>query len=841
MNNFNLSQELLTIVDKAITYATECKSHDVYEEHLLKALLDTRISSFNLAPALVNQLGMDVDKIVEELGNHCENQLSKTSVKGHIPTLSHSLQKILYSIPLEAKLLSSVSPNEGHMLLCLLKNPTKFISLIEQDLEEKFNYTDVVEFFNKRQEEDESGDTPVEDNIFVGMATGDEEEDVDPTTISNKKQEKPKTPALDKFTFDLTDRAKKGKLDPIIGRFTEVERVVQVLSRKKKNNPVLIGEPGVGKTAIAEGLALRIIANEVPPILTDKRLVSLDLTGLVAGTKFRGEFEERIKAILRELTDNQDIIMFIDEIHTIVGAGNSSGQMDAANILKPALARGEIQCIGATTINEYRESIEKDGALERRFQKVPVFATSPEDTLTILKNLRESYGEHHNVNYTDDALEACVDFSIRYLTDRHLPDKAIDLLDESGSRVNIKMMKNPIGLDKIEEELEYNIKEKDKSVSEQQFEAAAKFRQQETILLERKNTLLEKWKEERKNTPNIVEDQNVAEVISSMTGVPVTKITTEETEELKKLSSNLKSNLIGQDSAIDSVVRAIKRSRLGFSDPTKPIGCFIFSGATGVGKTELAKQLAKNIFDSEESLIRIDMSEFADRHDISKLIGSAPGFVGYGEGGRLTEAVRKKPYSIVLLDEIEKAHKDIYNTFLQVFDDGRLTDGSGRTVDFRNTILIMTSNVGSRKAQEAGDGVGFNSSIKGKQQDQMRQSILDKALRKQFSPEFLNRLDGVVKFNYLTQADVKKILHLELKKVKKRIVKLGYTVDFTDKALDFLSKKGFKKEFGARPLKRAIQQYVEDLLVNEILDKDLKKNSTLTITNKGKNDFLSVK
>jgi ATP-dependent Clp protease ATP-binding subunit ClpC len=840
-----LPDEITNVLERAREYAKFHKSPLIHVEHVLKELLDPS----NLDPKLsfLLRLGCNIKKddvniIVGEYDTYCSTKLNNSLPDGIEPSVANELQNALIVIDLEAKSFGEVSIHSVHLLLSLLAYPSQKTEDIAIKYP-KFTHDDISREWEKNLSSSESSsDTPTaepEDNVFKGMKFDFQEDAENEVDTESKKPKKPKTPALDRFSVNLTELDKQGKLDPIVGRAVEVERVIQILSRKKKNNPVLIGEPGVGKTAIAEGLAIRINENKVPVILEGKTIVSLDLVGVVAGTKFRGEFEERIKAILEELKQNKDIIMFIDELHTIVGAGNSSGQMDAANILKPALAREEIQCIGATTIKEYRESIEKDGALERRFQKVKVNPTSIEDTVIILENAKKQYGNHHLVTYSPEAIKACVDYSVRYITDRHLPDKALDLLDEAGARVNIQNMKSSTKVTELVKEITDKTSLKNKAVSDEEYELAAQYKAEIDILINKKEFLINSEREEREKNRVEVTVSAVAEVISTMTGIPVTEINVEEKKKLKSIASVLKTKVIGQDEAVDRVINAIRRSRLNFSDPDKPIGCFMFTGPTGVGKTQLAKVLAKELFKTEEALIRIDMSEFTHKHEVSKLIGSAPGFVGYKEGGRLTEAVRKNPYSVVLLDEIEKAHKEVFNIFLQVLDDGILTDGLGRTVNFKNTVFIMTSNVGSRKAQDAGDAVGFSSSLKVIQQEDRIKSILNKALKDKFSPEFLNRLDAVIGFNYLSPENIKEILEIELVKVKSRALSNGYTVDLTSEALDFLVEKGFKREFGARPLKRALQEYVEDLMVREIIENDLPKDSTVTITHKKGDDKLT--
>jgi ATP-dependent Clp protease ATP-binding subunit ClpC len=638
---------------------------------------------------------------------------------------------------------------------------------------------------------------------------------------------KSKTPVLDNFGRDITKLAEQDALDPIVGREAEIERVSQILSRRKKNNPILIGEPGVGKTAIVEGLALRIVQRKVSRVLFDKRVISLDLAALVAGTKYRGQFEERMKAIMNELEKNRDVILFIDEIHTIVGAGGASGSLDASNIFKPALARGELQCIGASTLDEYRMHIEKDGALDRRFQKVIIEPPSVEDTITILNNIKAKYEDYHSVNYDQAAIEACVKLSDRYMTDRLLPDKAIDVLDEVGARVHLKNINVPQDIVELEKQIEDVKIEKNKVVKSQRFEEAASLRDTEKKLGEALEKAKLQWEDESKNARFPITEENIAEVISMMTGIPVKRMVEAENTKLRKMAEDMKGLVIGQDDAISKVVKAIQRNRVGLKDPKKPIGTFIFLGPTGVGKTELARALAKNMFDSEDALIRIDMSEYMEKFAVSRLIGAPPGYVGYEEGGQLTEKVRRKPYCVILLDEIEKAHPDIYNILLQVLDDGILTDGLGRKVDFKNTLIIMTSNIGARQLKEFGDGVGFATATRVQQTEENNRSVIEKALKRTFSPEFLNRIDDVIVFNSLTKENIFLIIDIIMKNVLSRLVNLGLNLVLTEAAKEFIADKGYDVQFGARPLHRAIQKYIEDPLAEEILNYSVKEGDTL--------------
>ncbi len=658
---------------------------------------------------------------------------------------------------------------------------------------------------------------------------GDGKENPFIPTSESKGSKKTKTPVLDNFGRDLTVLAEQDKLDPVVGREKEIERVSQVLSRRKKNNPLLIGEPGVGKSAIAEGLALRIIQKRVSRVLYNKRVITLDLASLVAGTKYRGQFEERMKAVMNELEKNEDIILFIDEIHTIVGAGGATGSLDASNMFKPALARGEIQCIGATTLDEYRQHIEKDGALERRFQKVLVEQTNPEETLEILVNIKEHYENHHNVNYTDDALKACVDLTDRYMSNRFLPDKAIDALDEAGSRVHINNMIVPQEVVDLETQLDQVRDLKNSVVKKQKYEEAAKLRDDEKRVERSLIEAQERWQEDSKLNRVTVNENDIADVVSMMTNIPVNKIVKSEKNKLSKLSQVIGEKLIGQKDAIDKVVKAIQRNRAGLKAPDKPIGSFIFLGQTGVGKTQLAKILASEIFDSEENLIRIDMSEYMEKFAISRLIGAPPGYVGYEEGGQLSEKVRQRPYSVILLDEVEKAHPDIFNMLLQVLDDGFLTDSLGRKVNFQNTIIIMTSNIGARQVKDFGRGLGFETAAQKAQSSDIEKGVIEKELKKTFSPEFLNRIDDIVIFNSLEQKDIRKIVDIELKDLILRIQKLGYEIEITEDAKDFLSEEGFDSKYGARPLNRAIQKHVEDLIAEHVVNNSLKEGDQIIV------------
>jgi ATP-dependent Clp protease ATP-binding subunit ClpC len=674
---------------------------------------------------------------------------------------------------------------------------------------------------------------------FPSNSGGNEEEE-NYGTPRKPADPKSKTPVLDNFGRDLTKMAEAGKLDPIVGREKEIERVSQILSRRKKNNPILIGEPGVGKSAIAEGLALRIVQRKVSRILFNKRIVSLDLASLVAGTKYRGQFEERMKAVMQEIEKNPDIILFIDEIHTIIGAGGASGSLDASNMFKPALARGEMQAIGATTLDEYRQYIEKDGALERRFQKVIIEPTSVDETIQILNNIKERYEEHHSVTYTDEAIASCVKLTERYITDRHLPDKAIDALDEVGSRVHITNINVPQEIVEIESQIEGLKEQKADVIRSQQYEKAAELRDNERKLQEQLETAKSKWEEDSKNNRVVVTEEDVAEVVSMMCGIPVTKVSESEMGKLVKMAETIRGKVIGQDEAVDKVVKAIQRNRAGLKDPNKPIGSFFFLGPTGVGKTQLAKVLARNLFDSDDALIRIDMSEYMEKFSISRLVGAPPGYVGYEEGGQLTEKVRRKPYAIILLDEIEKAHPDVFNLLLQVLDDGHMTDGLGRKIDFKNTILIMTSNIGARQLADFGTGVGFGTKSQEEAKEANSKMVIQNALRKAFSPEFLNRVDDMIMFKSLSREDIHKIIDIELEKLHDRIKGMGYFVESTEKAKDFILEKGYDEKFGARPMKRAIQKFIEDPLAEEIINANLVEGDTILLDHEEGKEELKV-
>ena len=751
--------------------------------------------------------------------------------------LTRQAERALKTTFLEAKLFQGSSINTAHLLLCILRNEndptTKLLEKLNLNYEiVKDQFKELISESNDGFEEISSSSTYEEENDD----NNDDSIEQNPFTVKSgsSKTKKSKTPVLDNFGRDLTAFANEGKLDPIIGRNKEIERVSQILSRRKKNNPLLIGEPGVGKSAIAEGLALRIIERKVSRLLYNKRVISLDLASVVAGTKYRGKFEKRMKAVMNELEKNRDIILFIDEIHTIVGAGGAMGSLDASNMFKPALARGEIQCIGATTVDEYRKYIEKDGALERRFQKIMVEPTSISETIEILKNIKDKYEDHHNVKYTDSAIEACVKLTDRYINDRNLPDKAIDAMDEAGSRIHITNMDVPKEIIELEEKLE-NVREKKNSVvKNQKYEEAAKLRDDEKKLEKKLIDQQLEWENDLKKKREIVSEENITEVVSLISGVPLRKIdnTTNEKSINFDLEKNLKESIIGQDDAINVLVNAIQRNQTGLKDPNKPIGSFIFLGQTGVGKTQLAKNLGQELFNSKDSLVRLDMSEYMEKFSVSRLIGAPPGYVGYDEGGQLSEKIRRKPYSIVLLDEVEKAHPDVFNMMLQVLDDGYLTDSVGRKVDFKNTVIIMTSNIGTRKLKDFGTGVGFDTEFRKKEKNKLSTEVLKKSLGKKFSPEFLNRIDEIIVFNELEKNEIEKIVKIEIKNFINRLSEIDYKVKIDSKAITFLASKGYNQEFGARPVKRAIQKYIENEIAKRIVNNEIKKNDSVSISHK---------
>ncbi|MFT6746007.1 MAG: ATP-dependent Clp protease ATP-binding subunit ClpC [Glaciecola sp.] len=828
-------------VKDVITYSREEAlrlGHDyIGVEHLFLGIL--REGEGNAVKMLKN---LEVNLL--ELRKNIETEIQKLSKgftqSGNIPLVKQA-ERALKITYLEAKLFKSNLIGTEHLLLSILKDDDNVVSKILENYDIEYDTIkeemDMVEDEIENTPQAEFPGTPPEDEgdgqeSFSGSAAG----------MSKKPgASKSKTPVLDNFGRDLTKMAIEGKLDPIVGREKEIERVCQVLSRRKKNNPILIGEPGVGKSAIAEGLAIKIVERKVSRILFGKRIVSLDLASLVAGTKYRGQFEERMKAVMNELEKSPDVILFIDEIHTIIGAGGASGSLDAANMFKPALARGEIQCIGATTLDEHRQHIEKDGALERRFQKVLVEPTSIEETIQILQNAKGRYEEHHSVNYTPEAIEACVKLTARYITDRHLPDKAIDALDEAGSRVHISNINVPQEILDIEKGIDEVKERKNQVVKSQKYEEAAKLRDEERQLTERLEEAKNAWEEEMKDHRETVTEEDVADVVAMITGIPTKRIAQQEGGRLAKMGDDLAGRVIGQEEAIKKVVKAIQRNRAGLKDPNKPIGSFIFLGPTGVGKTQLAKELAKFMFDNEEALIRIDMSEYMEKFAVSRLIGAPPGYVGYEEGGQLTEKVRRKPYSIVLLDEIEKAHPDVFNLLLQALDDGHLTDSLGRVINFRNTVIIMTSNIGTRKLKEFGSGVGFQTAAKLDAADDYAKGVITGALKKSFAPEFLNRIDDVVLFDSLSKEDIFQIIDLELAKLFVRVNELGYKIKLTETAKSFIAEKGYDAEYGARPLKRAIQKLIEDPLAEEIINSKINEGDTISIDYSEGSDEVKLK
>jgi ATP-dependent Clp protease ATP-binding subunit ClpC len=796
-------------------------------EHLLLGLIR---EGDGRAIQILNEFHLDLKQIRQEV----ELLLVKNSKKPalaltNIPLVKQA-EKVLKITYLEAKLFKSPMIGTEHLLLSILKDEDNVACRILN----KYGviYDNVKDELETMTEERTSPRAE-----FPGTP---EEEGESFTTQKKAVDPKSKTPVLDNFGRDLTKMAEVGKLDPIVGREKEIERVSQILSRRKKNNPILIGEPGVGKSAIAEGLALRIVQRKVSRVLFNKRVVSLDLASLVAGTKYRGQFEERMKAVMQEIEKNPDVILFIDEIHTIIGAGGASGSLDASNMFKPALARGELQAIGATTLDEYRQHIEKDGALERRFQKVIIEPTTTEETIQILNNIKERYEEHHSVTYTPEAIAACVKLTERYITDRHLPDKAIDALDEVGSRVHLGNIQVPKGIVDIEKSIEELKDLKNEVIKSQQYEKAAELRDNERKLQEQLEVENKKWETEAKANKIVVTEEHVAEVVSMMCGIPVTRIAQTESGKLAHMAEDINGKVIGQQEAVSKVVKAIQRNRAGLKDPNKPIGSFFFLGPTGVGKTQLTKVLAKYLFDSEDALIRIDMSEYMEKFSISRLVGAPPGYVGYEEGGQLTEKVRRKPYSIILLDEIEKAHPDVFNLLLQALDDGHMTDGLGRKIDFKNTIIVMTSNIGARQLSEFGTGVGFGTKSQTEQVEENSKIVIQNALRKAFAPEFLNRVDDMIIFHSLSREDIHKIIDLELAKLYGRIIDLGYSLEMTEKAKDFICEKGYDEKFGARPLKRAIQKLIEDPLAEQIIKSNLAEGDRIMMDIEEGNQELTI-
>ena len=819
--DMNYSEQLQNVLAYSTQEAERLGNNYVGPEHLLLALLRNGEGNAN---DILNYLQVNVQKIKQAIESRIRTDMAPT---GEAIPMLRSTERITKLMELESRALASDTVGTEHLLLALLKEKNNLaVEVLEA---EHVSYDSAKAFLqgsatprmanDYTDEEDEEDDDP---NARYAQRR--------PASSASQQGKQSDTPALDSFGTDITKAALDNKLDPIVGREKEIERLAQILSRRKKNNPVLIGDPGVGKSAIVEGLALRITQHRVSRVLFDKRVVALDMASIVAGTKYRGQFEERIKAILNELQKNPNIILFIDEIHTIVGAGGAPGSLDAANMLKPALARGEIQCIGATTLDEYRQSIEKDGALERRFQKVLVEPTTAEETLQILRNIQDRYEYHHNVRYTPEAIEACVRLTDRYITDRAFPDKAIDALDEAGSRVHIGTVSVPEEIEALEKKLEELRAEKARVLEAQQYELAVPIRDREKQTQYALDDAIRRWEEEVQQHPDTVDEEQVAEVVAMMSGIPVQRIAQAEGLKLRQMKDVLKGKVIGQDEAVEKVVKAIQRNRIGLKDPNKPIGSFIFLGPTGVGKTHLAKSLAEFMFDSPDALIRVDMSEYMEKFSVSRLIGAPPGYVGYEEGGQLTERVRRKPYSIILFDEIEKAHPDVFNLLLQVMDEGRLTDSLGRRIDFKNTIIIMTSNVGTRQLKDFGRGIGFNMDSDVKMTSEYSRGVIQKALQKTFSPEFLNRVDDVIIFDQLSKEAIFSIIDLELKGLFSRVTDMGYKLELSPEAKDFIAERGYDVQFGARPLKRAIQRYMEDELADVILAGEVRPGDTILMT-----------
>lgn len=831
MNN-PFSQRISDVIQFSKEEANRLRNNYIGPEHLLLGLIR---EGEGKAVQILKDLYVDLEMVKKTLENDLRSSAVTPENYSEDITFDEKASKILKMSILESRILKSPATDTEHMLLAIMReNQNKASQILEEN---EVTYQKVMDKLVPKAEPqsglDFGEDEEEEEEGIRRQPTGNGEssffsQEAKQTTRTQQQKPNNDTPVLDSFGTDMTKAASEGKLDPIVGREKEIERLAQILSRRKKNNPILIGEPGVGKSAIVEGLALRIIEKKVSRILFDKRVIALDMTAVVAGTKYRGQFEERIRAILNELKKNPNIILFIDEIHNIVGAGSAAGSMDAANMLKPALARGEIQCIGATTLDEYRQNIEKDGALERRFQKVIVEPTTPEETLQILQNIKEKYEEHHNVTYTDEALEACVKLTDRYITDRNFPDKAIDAMDEAGSRVHLKNITVPKEIEQQEQMIDEARTHKNEAVRLQDFELAASFRDREKSLMSELEDMKQRWKESLKENRETVDKEQIADVVSMISGIPVQRMAQAEGIRLKGMKEQLLAKVIAQDKAVDTLVKAIQRSRVGLKDPNKPIGTFLFLGPTGVGKTHLAKELAKQMFGSADALIRIDMSEYMEKFTVSRLVGAPPGYVGYEEGGQLTEKVRRKPYSIVLLDEIEKAHSDVFNLLLQVMDEGRLTDSYGRTVDFKNTVIIMTSNIGTRQLKEFGKGIGFAAQTRTDDKEYSR-SVITKALNKSFAPEFINRLDEIITFDQLDINALEKIIDIELKGLYERMESLGYKLVIDDAVKRFVASKGYDVQFGARPLKRSIQNNLEDELAELILNEDPQAGDTIHV------------
>lgn len=831
MNN-PFSQRISDVIQFSKEEANRLRNNYIGPEHLLLGLIR---EGEGKAVQILKDLYVDLEMVKKTLENDLRSSAVTPENYSEDITFDEKASKILKMSILESRILKSPATDTEHMLLAIMReNQNKASQILEEN---EVTYQKVMDKLVPKAEPqsglDFGEDEEEEEEGIRRQPTGNGEssffsQEAKQTTRTQQQKPNNDTPVLDSFGTDMTKAASEGKLDPIVGREKEIERLAQILSRRKKNNPILIGEPGVGKSAIVEGLALRIIEKKVSRILFDKRVIALDMTAVVAGTKYRGQFEERIRAILNELKKNPNIILFIDEIHNIVGAGSAAGSMDAANMLKPALARGEIQCIGATTLDEYRQNIEKDGALERRFQKVIVEPTTPEETLQILQNIKEKYEEHHNVTYTDEALEACVKLTDRYIADRNFPDKAIDAMDEAGSRVHLKNITVPKEIEQQEQMIDEARTHKNEAVRLQDFELAASFRDREKSLMSELEDMKQRWEESLKENRETVDKEQIADVVSMISGIPVQRMAQAEGIRLKGMKEQLLAKVIAQDKAVDTLVKAIQRSRVGLKDPNKPIGTFLFLGPTGVGKTHLAKELAKQMFGSADALIRIDMSEYMEKFTVSRLVGAPPGYVGYEEGGQLTEKVRRKPYSIVLLDEIEKAHSDVFNLLLQVMDEGRLTDSYGRTVDFKNTVIIMTSNIGTRQLKEFGKGIGFAAQTRTDDKEYSR-SVITKALNKSFAPEFINRLDEIITFDQLDINALEKIIDIELKGLYERMESLGYKLVIDDAAKRFVASKGYDVQFGARPLKRSIQNNLEDGLAELILNEDPQAGDTIHV------------
>jgi ATP-dependent Clp protease ATP-binding subunit ClpC len=799
-------------------------------EHLFLGILR---EGEGTAIRVLKNLGIDPKDLRVITENKITKRDSRTNIDKDNVEFKKQTERILKKSIMEQKNLNDTEIKTIHVLLAILLDSHNIVTSSFEYIH--LNYEIILNEYERQSEGNISA------NLDDDMQENDDDIFGPAQPEKSKMTSKSTTPVLDNFGRDLTKYAMEDKLDPIVGRQKEIERVSQILSRRKKNNPILVGEPGVGKSAIAEGLALRIVQKKISRVLFNKRVVMLDLAALVAGTKYRGQFEERMKGVISELEKNPNIILFIDEIHTLVGAGGASGSLDASNMFKPALARGELQCIGATTLDEYRQHIEKDGALERRFQKVMVNPTSIEETIEILNNIKIKYEEHHNVTYTDDAIKSCVILTDRYMNDRFLPDKAIDALDEAGSRVHIVNIEVPEHITKLEIKLSAITTKKKEAIKKQKFEVAAELRDAEKKLQAQLEHAQDIWEKELKQNKETVSEENVADVISIMTGIPVNRVASQERKKLSSMTDNIKRKIVGQDTAVEKVVKAIRRNRVGLKDPSKPIGSFIFLGPTGVGKTQLTKTLSEEIFDSEEALIRIDMSEYMEKFAVSRLVGAPPGYVGYEEGGQLTEQVRRKPYSVILLDEIEKAHPDVFNLLLQALDDGQMTDSLGRKVSFKNTIIIMTSNIGARELKDFGQGIGFNTLTKQKNSTDNNKGVIEKALKRAFSPEFLNRIDDVIIFNNLNKEDINQIIDIEMNSLLKRIETLGYTVKISKEAKDFIAEKGFDIKFGARPLKRAIQKYFEDPLSEEIINAKIKEGDNIKVSLSKEKNTLEIK